>query len=251
MKIPNSILRQLYTFGSLAHSATGVRFSLKNRLSDATVTAVKRVAVDEEEVDLGRLTLASTVTRSGLGHFASRNRSPSRSRRPSSSRHPGWRSPRASTRCRSRSTPSPSAIRRSRSRTRWPPMRRARRRCPTTRKRTRPPEIIKARQGFLSEEDRRRRWTTCRTTRSTRDDPRERREFHGRGAGAHRVRRTAARQRRTRPGRVLHPAGDHGRHARRVLQPRDEDAEPVWWRDVHGRGRLHAARPRVRVRLGA
>jgi hydroxymethylglutaryl-CoA reductase (NADPH) len=57
MKIPNLILRQLYTFGSLAHSPTGVRFCMKNRLSDATVTAVRRVAIDEEDVELGRLTL--------------------------------------------------------------------------------------------------------------------------------------------------------------------------------------------------
>ena len=57
MKIPTLILRQLYTFGSLAHSATGARFSFKNRLSDATVTSVKRVAFDEEDVDLAKLTL--------------------------------------------------------------------------------------------------------------------------------------------------------------------------------------------------
>ena len=85
----------------------------------------------------------------------------------------------------------------------------------------------------------------------SRHHARQRRELHGRGAGAHRVRRTAAGQRRARPGRVLRPAGDHGRHARRVLQPRHEDAEPVGWRHLHGRGRLHAAGPRVRVRLGA
>jgi hydroxymethylglutaryl-CoA reductase (NADPH) len=57
MKIPTLILRQLYTFGSLAHAPSGVRFVMKNRLSDATVTAVKHVAFDDQEVDLARLVL--------------------------------------------------------------------------------------------------------------------------------------------------------------------------------------------------
>lgn len=57
MKIPNLILRQLYTFGSLAHAQGVVRFALKNRLSDATVTGVSRVALDEEEAELSAVTL--------------------------------------------------------------------------------------------------------------------------------------------------------------------------------------------------
>ncbi len=57
MKIPNLILRQLYTFGSLAAVNGGARFSLKNRLSDATLTGVTRIAIDDQEVDLARVSL--------------------------------------------------------------------------------------------------------------------------------------------------------------------------------------------------
>jgi hydroxymethylglutaryl-CoA reductase (NADPH) len=57
MKIPNLILRQLYTFGSLEPSAQGVRFTLKNRLSDATLLGVTRIAVDDQDADLERVTL--------------------------------------------------------------------------------------------------------------------------------------------------------------------------------------------------
>ena len=52
MKIPNLILRQLYTFGSLAHTPDGVRFTLKNRLSDATLLSVTRIAIDEADLAL-------------------------------------------------------------------------------------------------------------------------------------------------------------------------------------------------------
>ncbi len=46
MKIPSLILKQLYTMGSLENVLGGVRFGLKNRLSDTTVTAVSGVAID-------------------------------------------------------------------------------------------------------------------------------------------------------------------------------------------------------------
>lgn len=59
MKIPNLILRQLYTFGSLAQSPGGVRFFLKNRLSDARLTGVSRVAIDGREVDLSRVVVTT------------------------------------------------------------------------------------------------------------------------------------------------------------------------------------------------
>lgn len=57
MKIPGLILKQLYTLGSLENAEDGVRFSLKNRLSDATVTRVSEVRVDGRAVALGALTL--------------------------------------------------------------------------------------------------------------------------------------------------------------------------------------------------
>jgi hydroxymethylglutaryl-CoA reductase (NADPH) len=49
MKIPQLLLRQLYTFGSLTNTPSGARFSLKNRLSDVTLTKVVRVRIDGTE----------------------------------------------------------------------------------------------------------------------------------------------------------------------------------------------------------
>jgi hydroxymethylglutaryl-CoA reductase (NADPH) len=57
MKIPSLILKQLYTFGSLENVTAGVSFTLKNRLSDATVTRVHGVRVDGREVAAGEVTL--------------------------------------------------------------------------------------------------------------------------------------------------------------------------------------------------
>ena len=47
--IPSMLLKQLYTFGSLANTERGVRFSLKNRLSDGTVTGLHHVKFDGVE----------------------------------------------------------------------------------------------------------------------------------------------------------------------------------------------------------
>ena len=57
MKIPSLVLRQLYTFGSLARDDGGVRFSLKNRLADASLTRLKEVKFDGERIPLGHLVL--------------------------------------------------------------------------------------------------------------------------------------------------------------------------------------------------
>ncbi len=57
MKIPSLILRQLYTFGSLENTAEGATFGLKNRLSDATLLRVKSIAIDDEKVDLGGVSM--------------------------------------------------------------------------------------------------------------------------------------------------------------------------------------------------
>ncbi len=46
LKIPSLLLKQLYTFGSLENTATGVRLALKNRLGDATVVAIGGVTID-------------------------------------------------------------------------------------------------------------------------------------------------------------------------------------------------------------
>jgi hydroxymethylglutaryl-CoA reductase (NADPH) len=50
MKIPSLVLKQLYTFGSLDNVPGGVRFSLKNRLSDATLTRLTGVTIDGREL---------------------------------------------------------------------------------------------------------------------------------------------------------------------------------------------------------
>jgi hydroxymethylglutaryl-CoA reductase (NADPH) len=52
MQIPNLILKQLYTFNSLKNVEGGVKFSLKNRLSDAQITAIKSVKIGEKNISL-------------------------------------------------------------------------------------------------------------------------------------------------------------------------------------------------------
>ncbi len=57
MFIPSMILKQLYTFGSLENVAEGVRFSLKNRLSDAEFTGLQEVKIDGQVVPLTAVVL--------------------------------------------------------------------------------------------------------------------------------------------------------------------------------------------------
>ncbi len=57
MRIPSLILKQLYTFGSLDNIPGGVKFALKNRLSDASLTRLLKVRIDDEEIGPERLTL--------------------------------------------------------------------------------------------------------------------------------------------------------------------------------------------------
>lgn len=52
MKIPALILKQLYSFGSLENRPDGIAFELKNRLSDAQVIGVSRLALNDEELSL-------------------------------------------------------------------------------------------------------------------------------------------------------------------------------------------------------
>jgi len=52
MKVPALILRRLYTFGSLVNDHDGVSFGLKNRLSDATITRIRGITVDGDDVPL-------------------------------------------------------------------------------------------------------------------------------------------------------------------------------------------------------
>ncbi len=57
MFIPSMVLKQLYTFGSLKNIEDGVRFSVKNRLSDTRLTGILRLRVDGREVPLERVRL--------------------------------------------------------------------------------------------------------------------------------------------------------------------------------------------------
>lgn len=57
MSIPTLLLRQLYTYGSLANTADGVRLVLQNRLMDATLTGLRAMRLDGEAVDLERVRL--------------------------------------------------------------------------------------------------------------------------------------------------------------------------------------------------
>ncbi|MGE5235177.1 MAG: hydroxymethylglutaryl-CoA reductase [Acidobacteriota bacterium] len=57
MRVPSLILKQLYTFGSLENVPDGVRFSLKNRLSDATLTRLVGIRINDEEIPIDRLAL--------------------------------------------------------------------------------------------------------------------------------------------------------------------------------------------------
>jgi hydroxymethylglutaryl-CoA reductase (NADPH) len=57
MKIPSLILKQLYNFGSLKNLETGVQLTLKNRLSETSLTGVTRVVIDGNEPALDSVTL--------------------------------------------------------------------------------------------------------------------------------------------------------------------------------------------------
>jgi hydroxymethylglutaryl-CoA reductase (NADPH) len=57
MLIPSLVLKQLYTFGSLKNVEGGVKFSLKNRLSDATLIGIDKIKIDGREVPKPALSL--------------------------------------------------------------------------------------------------------------------------------------------------------------------------------------------------
>ncbi|GIK54549.1 MAG: hydroxymethylglutaryl-CoA reductase [Chloroflexi bacterium] len=55
--IPSLLLKQLYTFGSLKNNRRGVRFAIKNRLSDAQITGVHGVSIGKQEIPLSAISL--------------------------------------------------------------------------------------------------------------------------------------------------------------------------------------------------
>jgi hydroxymethylglutaryl-CoA reductase (NADPH) len=58
MLIPTMVLKQLYTFGSLQNVEQGVRFSIKNRLSDAEFTGLTGIKINRQIVPLEQVSLA-------------------------------------------------------------------------------------------------------------------------------------------------------------------------------------------------
>ncbi|MGE4191716.1 MAG: hydroxymethylglutaryl-CoA reductase [Thermoanaerobaculia bacterium] len=57
LKVPSLVLKQLYTFGSLANDADGVSMALKNRLSDARLTRFAGLAIDGVDVPIERISV--------------------------------------------------------------------------------------------------------------------------------------------------------------------------------------------------
>ena len=55
--IPSLLLKQLYTFSSLENIDGGVQFSIKNRLSDATLKEIEHIKLDGKDMDLTAVTL--------------------------------------------------------------------------------------------------------------------------------------------------------------------------------------------------
>lgn len=57
MFIPSMLLKRLYTFSSLKNAPGGVQLSVKNRLSDATLTGISQIRVGGQDFPLERTTL--------------------------------------------------------------------------------------------------------------------------------------------------------------------------------------------------
>lgn len=57
MFIPSMLLKRLYTYSSLKNSPRGVVFSIKNRLSDAKLTGIKGISIDDHSIPLKLISL--------------------------------------------------------------------------------------------------------------------------------------------------------------------------------------------------
>lgn len=57
MLVPSLLLKQLYTFSSLKNTEEGVRFSIKNRLSDAALTGLLGVRLNHQDIPLAQVRL--------------------------------------------------------------------------------------------------------------------------------------------------------------------------------------------------
>lgn len=58
MLVPQLILRQLYTNGSLQTTDNGIQFSIKNRLADAKILSVNEICIDKINIDLNNVKIA-------------------------------------------------------------------------------------------------------------------------------------------------------------------------------------------------
>jgi hydroxymethylglutaryl-CoA reductase (NADPH) len=58
MLIPESMLKQLYTLGSLKQTESGLSFSLKNRLSSAHFNQILHLSINQQEIDKSNIMLA-------------------------------------------------------------------------------------------------------------------------------------------------------------------------------------------------
>ncbi|MCH8568309.1 MAG: hydroxymethylglutaryl-CoA reductase [Balneolales bacterium] len=56
-KIPSLILKKLYTHGSLRNTSSGIRFEIKNRLSDAHIVGVYGICINGKEIDSSKIEL--------------------------------------------------------------------------------------------------------------------------------------------------------------------------------------------------
>jgi hydroxymethylglutaryl-CoA reductase (NADPH) len=64
MLIPSLLLKKLYTLGSLKNTSDGVAFSIKNRLSDAELLALRNIAIDGQDIPMNAITLSMADGRS-------------------------------------------------------------------------------------------------------------------------------------------------------------------------------------------
>ena len=59
MYIPSMLLKRLYTYSSLKNTGRGVQFEVKNRLSDARLTQITGIAVNQKDIPIESITLVT------------------------------------------------------------------------------------------------------------------------------------------------------------------------------------------------
>ena len=58
MFVPNSMLKQLYTLGSLKKTQSGLSFSLKNRIKSAHFNQILHLSINEQRVDSHKIMIS-------------------------------------------------------------------------------------------------------------------------------------------------------------------------------------------------